>query len=111
MSKKDDNKYVVGGLDNRGIRTPRRAHGHRESIAFCGSFPLAEAQRNAQLIAEAFNVTAETGLAPRELQEQRNELLGTLKEMVKVHTVGLDAAGAKHYARKVIAKAEGKANG
>jgi hypothetical protein len=39
--------------------------------------PLAEtySDGNAELIAEAFNVATETGLTPRQMVEQRNELL------------------------------------
>lgn len=35
---------------------------------------LEEFEANAELIAEAFNVTNSTGLSPRELKEQRDEL-------------------------------------
>lgn len=37
-----------------------------------------EAETNAKLIAEAGTVTNECGLTPRQLLDQRNELLGTL---------------------------------
>ena len=40
-----------------------------------------EAEANAELIAEAFNVTNECGLTPRQLFEQRNELLDVLEEL------------------------------
>lgn len=36
---------------------------------------------NAELIVEAFNVTNESGLTPRQLLEQRNELLSALIEL------------------------------
>lgn len=43
---------------------------------------------NAELIAEAFNVTNECGLTPRQLLEQRNELLNSLNIYVNsvLHT-------------------------
>jgi hypothetical protein len=41
-----------------------------------------EAIANAELIAEAFNVTNECGLTPQQLLEQRNELLFRLKHIV-----------------------------
>lgn len=40
-------------------------------------------QSNAELIAESFNVANETGLTPRELLNQRNELLEACKEIQK----------------------------
>ena len=43
-----------------------------------------EPEANANLIAEAFNVTNECGLTPRQLLEQRNELLRCLQFMIKI---------------------------
>lgn len=43
-----------------------------------------EQQANAELITEAFNVTNECGLTPRQLLEQRNELLDALKELYEL---------------------------
>ena len=40
-----------------------------------------EREANAELIAEAFNVTNESGLTPRQLLEQRNELLDLMKDI------------------------------
>jgi len=40
-----------------------------------------EAAANVDLMIEAANVTNETGLSPRQLLEQRNELLEALQEM------------------------------
>lgn len=40
---------------------------------------LPEYKANATLIAEAFNVTNECGLTPKQLLEQRNELLEAIK--------------------------------
>lgn len=42
--------------------------------------PIAVAQANAYLIAEAFNVAEETGLTPRQLADQRRELREVCKE-------------------------------
>ncbi len=40
-----------------------------------------EKESKAELIAEAFNVATETGLTPRQLAEQRNELLEALESI------------------------------
>lgn len=42
-----------------------------------------EGNANADLIAEAFNVATETGLTPRQLAEQRAELLEALQAMIE----------------------------
>ena len=56
-----------------------------------GSMALGEA--NAGLVAEAFNVLHETGLTPRQLAEERAELLEALRGLVSVsdHYTGDDA--------------------
>lgn len=72
-------KYIVGASENRAVLTPRDKDGHRDDIVFCGTFPLEEAQENALFIADALNVTAETGLTPREMAEKRAELLWALE--------------------------------
>lgn len=56
----------------------------RQLICGCfGDIPGgdAEAKASADLIAETFNVHAETGLTPRQLVEQRDGLLASLKVM------------------------------
>lgn len=40
-----------------------------------------EAEANAQLIADAFNVTNETGMTPRELQKSHQELLESIESL------------------------------
>ena len=49
-------------------------------VASCGPASNEHSVPNADLIAEAFNVANETGLTPRQLLEQRNELLEALIE-------------------------------
>jgi hypothetical protein len=51
---------------------------------------ISRRQDNAQLIADAFNVTNETGLTPRELQKSHAELLDALE------TVRLQVGQLKH---------------
>ena len=72
-----------------------------------------ECEANANLIAEAGNVANETGLTPRELLEQRNELLEALKEMVRVaknYEVG-DYSTSIYNAYELSESAINKANG
>jgi len=65
---------------------------NRGYLILCNNEPLAhvkhihedvEDKANAKLIAEAGTVTNECGLTPRQLLEQRNELLEALKEISK----------------------------
>jgi hypothetical protein len=77
---------------------------------------------NANLITEAGTIANETGLTPRQLAEQRSELLEALKEMVNREAIKfnfdfkrcncnqfLDTGSCRHVsALKAIAKAEGK---
>lgn len=69
-----------------------------------------EGNANAELIAEAFNVATETGLTPRQLAEQRKELLAVLDEILN-YKGGADNAIADDYvmvrAHSVYAKATG----
>lgn len=46
-----------------------------------------EAEANAEFITEAFNVLHETGLTPRQLQQQRNELLEALNWIAGVANI------------------------
>lgn len=43
--------------------------------------PLQERQANAELFAEAITIATETGLTPRQLAEQRKELIAELKRV------------------------------
>lgn len=57
-------------------------------------------EANAELIAEAFNVTNESGLTPRQLLEQRNELLDALKiakDKIDLLLLPLDRINNKAY--------------
>lgn len=71
-----------------------------------------EAFANARLIAEAGTVLHETGLTPRELQKQRDELLAALKPLAGVlithdgHIIGLMREDFRK-ARAAIASVEG----
>jgi hypothetical protein len=76
-----------------------------------------EGEANARLIIDAFNVATETGLTPRQLAEQRANMLAALKELVKKfercawahgNTRSVIDIAVKPYL-DVIAKAEGRA--
>jgi len=59
-----------------------------------------DAQANAELIAEAFNVTNESGYTPAELLAQRNELLDALqlaKSKIDLLILPLDRMNNKTY--------------
>lgn len=63
---------------------------------------------NAKLIADAFNVTNETGMTPRELQENHAELLGALLRVNQALNDGLTVEPQDpihNYMGKVIQKA------
>lgn len=78
-----------------------------------------EGNANAELIAEAFNVATETGLTPRQLAEQRKELLGVLRELFSSYRWMVECEfdeqraadhrfeAAQESARAAIAKATG----
>lgn len=62
---------------------------------------------NARLIAEAGTVATETGLTPRQLAEQRKELLEAAKDAVEAIADG-DAQSAINALSAAIAKATGE---
>lgn len=67
-----------------------------------------QAEATAELIAEAGNVTNETGKSPREILNERNELLEALKGMVKAFEGYAEAAQYKSglfMAKEAIKKA------
>lgn len=81
----------------------------------------ADAVRHAQLAAEAFNVCSETGLTPRQLAEQRRELLAACRTLrnqldslaratTEQQTGPIDPRKSPAYAEAVaaIARAEGR---
>ena len=80
-------------------------------VGYDGLTPGVQAECDANLIAEAFNVANETGLPPRELADQRAELLATLI-LLAAHDF---SPGDKLYdgicrrARALIAKCTGAA--
>lgn len=85
-------------------------------VADCGFLfrSVDERNANAALIAEAFNVAHETGLTPRQLAEQRAELLAICHELATAlaQDTGIpleQCVGGpfKNY-RRFIAKAEAK---
>ncbi len=51
--------------------------------AVCAVYIGTQSQANAELIAEAFNITNQTGLSPKELMEQRDELAANLRELIQ----------------------------
>lgn len=68
-----------------------------------------ESAANADLIAEAINVHHETGLTPRELQKQRDELLAALKEARDALNGAPNTVGLHHQIDAAIASVEGGA--
>jgi hypothetical protein len=60
------------------------------------TFELPEDFANAKLIAEAGTIASETGLSPRELAEQREELLGALREIANYDGYGDHAEDFAH---------------
>jgi hypothetical protein len=93
--------------------------GHRQwngmiAVYGCDDFPVDGAriaEANANLIAEAFNVATETGLTPRQLADQRAELLDALRALIarkdSVDPEGLFDGLEDINARAAIAKATG----
>lgn len=82
-----------------------RANGHWITFNAGDRLPVDEAESNAALIAEAGTVYQETGLTPRQLAEQRDELLKALKyarRFVDVRDVDTT------YISTIIAKVETK---
>lgn len=72
------------------------------------SAPDEEAEANANLISEAFNVVNETGYTPNQLAEQNKELLEALKLVLKSHEGNGEITGIEVMAnvRTAIANAE-----
>lgn len=68
-----------------------------------------QAEANARLIAEAGTVATETGLTPRQLAEQRAELLAEAKWAldVLVNQCGLEECEGLNSLRAAIAKTKG----
>lgn len=69
-----------------------------------------EADDNARLVAEMFAVHHETGLTPRQLAEQRAELLEALCELVNAYEPDDLSEDCPHLqkARAAIARARGE---
>lgn len=82
--------------------------GHRVAVATM-TYPMdaARVTANAALIAEAGTVATETGLTPRQLAEQRAELLEALRSLVE-NEDETPSWNQRVAARAVIAKATGK---
>lgn len=79
---------------------------HSERQAIIDAIKKQEA--NAELIAEAFSVATETGLTPRQLAEQRAELLEALQELLTEASDGIATCPfTRGKARAAIAKATG----
>ena len=84
--------------------------GKPPSSSFICSF---QTEANAQLIAEAGTVATETGLTPRQLADQRKELLKALKEINKLAQCSDDRFAnysdtINLITKQAIAKAEGE---
>lgn len=70
------------------IITPNQTAQQVGNNNFSHTIELNESLANAKLIAEAGTVTNECGLTPRQLLEQRNELLSALKELRDLIDIG-----------------------
>lgn len=99
------------------LRVTRMLHDHdNDDVAVLGDCHEEEEQANARLIAEAFNVAHETGLTPRQLADQRAELLsvayavfGACDQHLITNTSDADSVGVLiDCARKAIARATGE---
>ena len=67
-------------IDDDGEKVAKvRSTIHKEGKGICLIYPNKEWEANAKLIVEAGNVTNETGYTPRQLAEQKAELLEALK--------------------------------
>jgi len=108
---------VVGGAFHRYTNGKAQS---QVALATMGNAVENEAERdaNAALIAEAGTVTTETGLTPRQLAEQRAELLEALREIDVICTesrsdlrkrMGTRVGNALVVAREAIAKVQGGA--
>lgn len=102
-----------GPTRGEGLTFTNEAHvGPGKGNDICGPIAVAsgddkeQALANANLIADAFNVTTETGLTPRELAGQRNDLLAIL-EAVEID-VRQRAMPDLEEIRAAIAKAKGQ---
>ena len=106
---------VVGGAFHRYTNGKAQS---QVALATMGNAVENEAERdaNAALIAEAGTVTTETGLTPRQLAEQRAELLEALRGIM--HYAGMGASVCDVYTKEepafiaayaAIAKATGSA--
>lgn len=102
--------------------------GHAYAVAVCPRYQTRKQwEKDAPLIAEAFNVAIETGLTPRQLAEraaQRDELLAALKESEEAIDAALAMVehdhghpnwdwlrGVRSRSRAAIARAEARATG
>lgn len=75
-------------------------------VAHCGDGELSEA--NARLIAEAGTVYHETGFSPRQLAEQRAELLAACEERLHAQTL-IEEKAADNRIAAAINRAKGGA--
>lgn len=76
------------GVVSRGLHKDKLIQTNADNplltVTICGVFGNDEtANADANLIVDAFNVTNETDLTPRELLSQRDELVEVLKELVE----------------------------
>jgi hemoglobin-like flavoprotein len=79
----------------------------KKLLISCYSPITEEGEANASLIAEAGTITNSTGLTPKQLAEQREELLSALKEVIRISDRKHDAWDK---AKAAISKATQKPN-
>lgn len=113
----DEGYAVIAYNPDIGPRSPTRG-----MVAWFGTIAGAtfenpdQCKANAELTAEAFNVHTETGLTPRQLAEQRDELLRIVDNIRKdcrrgAEKFGMSDAGVRDIAGRcdaIIAKVEAK---
>jgi len=116
-----EHKHTPGEwvMDSSRVHTSIETNeGNHIALVSYGNVPMEEHRANARLIAEAGTVATETGLTPRQLADQRKELLEALEDLVclaetAMHEAnndgaGYDVGGELEAARAAIAKAKGE---
>lgn len=101
--------YFVGNANGRGLIRVEAAISSDDAGEHICSFPRGpKGEAHAALVSETGTVTHETGLTPRQLAEQRAELLTACKAAEKWLSGWASAEPYLTTIRAVIAKTEGR---
>ena len=95
----------------RGGNPPKVCNSTGGLICEMGGGEIEEVEANAQLVADAFNVTNETNKTPRELQKSHDELLEALERVHNIENMvfglkGFDVIRFKSYIQQAIKNAK-----